>query len=221
MENGYRIETISLKLRKYVTEWQWAERYVFPILRPSTNLEELSMHLVTRRYLDLRIYYIIRYPLNQEHTLSVKITEGMLEGWGITLKVLHEAALRNLQEDGYYIEGMLSACRELLGIKVDNSELDLEDEMYVLLNPSKNNGAAGMLYIELIREFAEKRGSDLFILPSSIHELILVPDNGCLNHEMFEEMIGEINEGQVEESERLGNHAYYYSRNEGIIRPAA
>lgn len=84
--------------------------------------------------------------------------------------------------------------------------------MYVLSNHTRVHGAACMLYQDVISEFAEDLQKDLYILPSSIHEIILIPVEYSDNTLKLNEMVQEVNMSQVDEEEVLADHAYYYSR---------
>ena len=84
---------------------------------------------------------------------------------------------------------------------------------------SKLFGAASMLYEEPIHELAEQVGGDLYILPSSVHEVIAVPaDFG--SPEELAEMVYEINMEQVDINDRLSNQVYHYDRDLRTLRLA-
>lgn len=89
--------------------------------------------------------------------------------------------------------------------------------MYVLTNRQKINGAACMLYPDVLRVFGEKIGRDFYILPSSIHELILVPDDESVSKEALWEIVTDINRTQVAEEEILADSIYYYNRKKDRI----
>ena len=84
--------------------------------------------------------------------------------------------------------------------------------MYVLTNQLKMNGAACILYPDALRKCSQQIGSDLLILPSSIHEVILLPDDGRSNREELREMVEEINRTQLEVEEVLSGQVYRYER---------
>jgi|UPI0004B2FDD9 mRNA-degrading endonuclease toxin of MazEF toxin-antitoxin module len=89
--------------------------------------------------------------------------------------------------------------------------------MYVLTNIKKIEGAACMLYPGLIREFADRTGSSLFIIPSSVHELLILPVEDMKETEEIRSMIREINDTQVQPDEILSYSLYCYDREEGRI----
>lgn len=83
--------------------------------------------------------------------------------------------------------------------------------MYVVTNSCQINGAVSMVFEDILHGLAEATGTDLYILPSSVHEVIAVPaDIG--SPETLAEMVEEINLGQVPLNERLSNQVYYYEK---------
>lgn len=83
---------------------------------------------------------------------------------------------------------------------------------YVMTNRMRNHGAVGMLRTDLLQKLTEKEGCSLFILPSSIHEIILAPDRGTFSAEMLRETVESINREQVEKWERLSDNVYYFRK---------
>ena len=75
-----------------------------------------------------------------------------------------------------------------------------------------------MLYPDIIKDFSTAVDSDIYILPSSIHELILLPARGDENCEELKSMVRDINETQVEREEVLSDSVYYYDRREECIK---
>ena len=88
-----------------------------------------------------------------------------------------------------------------------------EIPMYIMSNPIKMNGAATMAYPGVIRNFAETIRKNLYVIPSSIHEVILVPESGTEDTSL-NDMVAEVNHTQVDPKEVLADHVYYYDRKE-------
>lgn len=89
--------------------------------------------------------------------------------------------------------------------------------MYVLTNRQKLYGAACMLYPEVLKKFAEKMRQDFYVLPSSVHEVILVPASAGTDQESLREIVTDINRTQVAEDEVLADSVYFYSRSRDKI----
>ena len=87
-----------------------------------------------------------------------------------------------------------------------------EDEvmMYVITNEQGINGATVMLYQEEFQQLAAKLGGKLYILPSSIHELILIPFEEDVDEVKLAQLVQEVNQNQVPLEEVLSNHIYLY-----------
>ena len=91
--------------------------------------------------------------------------------------------------------------------------------LYVLSNQTGINGAICMLYDNVIKDFADTIGSDLIILPSSIHEVLILPDSHDQKYEMFRHMVRSVNAEDVPKEEVLSDEIYLYRRgSSGIIR---
>ncbi len=90
--------------------------------------------------------------------------------------------------------------------------------MYVLSNDRRIFGATCMLYSEHIRELADSFDSDLFILPSSIHEVIILPDIYDCDTDYMRNIVREINETQVDVEDRLSDNIYRFERDTNEIR---
>lgn len=82
--------------------------------------------------------------------------------------------------------------------------------MYILTNEEKYFGAAALLYPHVLSHISRLLHCNFYVLPSSIHECILVPDSGQFSKKELETMVREVNETQVEDEEVLSQNVYYY-----------
>ena len=89
--------------------------------------------------------------------------------------------------------------------------------MFVLTNMKKVKGSSGMLRTGLLQEFAEKKNSSFFILPSSVHELLLIPDDGRISAGELRVMVHDINREIVRKDEWLSDEVYYFRRSTGAV----
>lgn len=92
-----------------------------------------------------------------------------------------------------------------------------ERRMYILSNRKGINGASCLLYPNVLQDFSDYVGSDFYILPSSIHELILVTSPDLKDSQEYAAMVRDINETQVAAEEVLSDRVYFYSRTEGLL----
>ena len=70
---------------------------------------------------------------------------------------------------------------------------------------------------ETIKEFASKVGSDLYIIPSSVHEVLLLPNNIEYDKDYLTDLVKEVNSGELSTEDILSDHVYYYSRKDDAI----
>ena len=97
---------------------------------------------------------------------------------------------------------------DMMGLAMEEGSLPL----YVLTNRERMFGASAMLYSEKIKELADELHLDLLILPSSLHELLLLPDDGTQENDFYRQMVRTVNETQVDPEEILSFSLYRYSR---------
>lgn len=158
-------------------------------------------------YLDLAVLYEVR---NKNASMSVKITNDIMQNFGITFEELDKAANNN--RDSYVAQDMFSMMVSLMPISTEEiKEMKGSPQMYVLTNEWKLKGASALLYPELIEDIAQEENSDLIVIPSSIHEILIVEASG-MDKDGISQMVQEVNSQQVDEQERLSDHAYFYKR---------
>ena len=209
-----------------LSDWETVKGQIYPILLSTKENEEMLEELVSVPMLDLSVAYVIRMGAAEGQRGCIKVKKRMLEQYGIEAVQLHGQAMENLEKDGYEFLDMEVFVRKMLNRECDaegsggeNGGNAMDDRMYVLTNAVKNYGAAGILNEKLVREFAG--GQDCFILPSSIHETIFVRVHHLSEKEIFDRMVEEVNETQVDVEERLSNHCYFYDGQTGEIRMCA
>lgn len=198
-------------------------RIVYQVINYDKNTSRLPT-LPHIRYLDLAVVFYCMLQLNNGTNASILIHNDHLALWGIDFETLKKQAFDNTPRLlPAYIEPITSVIAELTDhnpqISGFLSTIDTTDPLplYVLTNESQFYGAACMLYPELLKEFAQSMGSDLYILPSSIHEVLLLPtvdrDDDCY----LSKLVKMVNEEQVPDTQILSDHAYYYSREKSAI----
>ena len=140
----------------------------------------------------------------------INVSKGMLELWGISEQELFETAEKNAIYD---VKPMSVLIKELTKQPM-RSELEHEaDAMYVVSNENRRRGAAGIFNTELIQKRAEELGCNFYILPSSLHEIILMREDMAPEMEILENMVRDINKTQVLVEDYLSDSIYYYDRN--------
>ena len=174
------------------------------------------------RFLDLAIvfYCLISLDLTQG-SATILIHQSHLNNWNIQTSELFQIAKNNtpriLPEKLYDMNDVLHTLSSRNLFPLDDDCPSNPYPMFVLTNESNLFGAACMLYKDLLHQLAEEAEMDFYILPSSIHEVILVPTLECNNYHELSEMVQEVNDTQLQDDEILSTHAYYYSRKRNEI----
>ena len=206
-------------------------RIVFKLVNYEMNREMLAEtpHI---RYLDLAVYFCCLVKLDRQGMGTVRLTQEHCDRWGVSIGELKACAMENapyimphtfknifnvLAEiilEEYEYRGMDdSECvpvKDMIGCLEAARPGRKGDSIFVLSTPNHINGAACLLYDGLLEEIREKLGSGFFIIPSSINEVLIVPDVIEGGRALFENMVPEVNRDQVPASEVLSDRVYHY-----------
>lgn len=187
---------------------------------------------------DMALIYQIMMQKTEYGMASIQITNDMMGTLGVDEKTLHEVAMKNTpREFPMTFQSMNEVIKEIMrkdfmGINLDELSdedgmksflealfeegmADMEQDappMYVLTNESKLNGAAVLFYPEVQEKIAEQLGGDYFVLPSSVHEVLIVPDQGILEYQELKDMVNDVNNAQVPPDEVLTGEVYSYDK---------
>lgn len=169
---------------------------------------------------DLAVIYCVFLDQQFDSAASVAVTNDLMGIWNTSVEELHEVAVSNLSEIlPSTFQGMTEVLSELADISREDMEkmgMSADDEqMYVLSNILKTNGAAALLDKKMMEEIIGTVG-EFYILPSSIHETLIVPKKPEMDVKTLENMVSEINTTQVQFEERLSDHIYAYSLEDGL-----
>lgn len=187
------------------------ERLAYKLIHKNDNAQLLQgVPYIT--YHDLAIVFYLLMELSPSGSGTILITNDMARVWNVTAEELYQEASRStpklLPED---FRPMRSVVYEMLGTNCTAEDLN-DNHMYILTNSIRQLGASAILYPDLLERISNELRDDFYILPSSIHEVIILPRRYSPAPEELDQMIVEINETQVAVDEILSDHAYYYSR---------
>lgn len=175
---------------------------------------------------DLAVMYAIDLGGGEGGKMTAPITNALMEQYGVTTQELHEIALHNLSESQIEFKTMRDVLIDMMfpdGISENDPRAFMvppEEEnpsMYVLSNAERLNGAVALLDAKTMEDISEKLGGDFIVLPSSIHEVIILPKREDMDEQTLRAMVVDVNEGQVAPEERLSNNIYQYSARENRI----
>ncbi len=191
--------------------------------------KELLENIPHKKFMDLAIVVYYAYMNDFLGKGSIQITVSHLDKWGISEEMLFEDAARNTREKlGVEILGMKDMLMELFQenptdadekqVREAVSYVERDVSMHVMTVKGRYFGAACICDSEMLKCFGERCKHNFFILPSSIHELILIPDTGLESPESLRRMVREVNAEHVEEEEQLSDNVYYFNRMTNTVK---
>ncbi len=191
-------------------------KVVFKLIHAPRNEKILSTmpHTV---YLDFAIVFYVLFDVDETGTATIPITNDLMHFWGTNAKELYRLACENAKELlPASLKPMYVVIEELTGKPLDNDDID-EDIMFVLTNSLRTFGAACLLYDGILEQIAAQLNENFYVLPSSIHEVIIIPESKGPEREDLNDMIQEVNETQIDVEEILSDHVYYYDCNKQCL----
>lgn len=207
-----------------ITDYEATKDKILPrVVNKEANEERLKGMPHTEMG-DLAVTYHVDLGKENDGAMSVAISNEMMDRYGISVEELHDQACENMEN---LTPTQVKSMRDtLLEIMVpgyaDMSEEERneaayqmgfddmpQDAMYVISNTEKSFGAAALLDSDSLDQIEEKIGK-FYILPSSVHECILVPKTAEMDLSALESMVQEVNSTQVAPSEVLSDHVFAY-----------
>ena len=186
--------------------------------------KELLLNIPHDRIEDLAAVY--RFVLKSESTgkASILVSNEMMQKMGITHEQLKNDALYNAPIiRPAVIKGMNEVIKELMGkeaYELANGTGNVEESVYVATVPDKDSGAGVLSYQNFMDQAAERVGGDFFILPSSIHEILIVKDDGEVKAELLRNMVQQINRTELMPEDKLSDNVYHYDSKEHVFELA-
>lgn len=161
-------------------------------------------------YLDLAVTFHILFEHTDTGSATIPISNELMHVWQTNPYDLYHFSIRNalfllpasFLPMNEMVEKLIGSCQ--------SHDFFFGNSLYVLTNQLGSFGAACILYPDILIQMAGQLGEGYYILPSSIHEVIILPKSQAPTWENLNDMIREINETQVEVEEVLSDHAYFY-----------
>lgn len=204
---------------QFFSDYQKArERICYKLIHYRRN-QALMPEIPHVRYLNLAVVFYYAYENQLLGSGTILIRNSHKESWNVTTEELYQQAKENTERifpaDLIRMEEIIEETE-----KENFAEESWEEEqiipMFVLTNGKRQFGAISIFYPGILKNLAGKMNANLFILPSSVHEVILLPDVGE-KAECLQEMVKDVNRTQVAEEEVLADSVYYYDRTLGRI----
>ena len=169
---------------------------------------------------DLALIYRADFGESSGGRMSTVVTNQMMAGFGITQEQLHKDALESSTiTHPASLRSMQEVMASMMGMEPE-PPMPGEPLMLVATTEAAFMGASVIQYPDFMDMAAEKIGGDFFILPSSIHEVLLIPDDGKADFHELAAMVQSINETQAAPADRLSDNAYHYDKADRVFELA-
>lgn len=198
------------------------DKIAFKLINFNDN-KEILKKVPYIKFLDLAKVYYVNVELEDFGAGTVLVHNTHMIEWGVSVEELEKHAAENTPKLSPLQMIDLWDIAEQLEEEISEDlrdsvpEVRKENKSYVMTNQQKIFGAATMLYKDVIKNHAEKLQCDIYILPSSIHDLILIPADFDMNVEYMKYMVRDVNRTQVLREEVLSDSVYIYHRETDCI----
>ena len=183
--------------------------------------EEFLKDVPCRKFMDLAIvpYYRIKdcdlgKSIMSEGSFVIRKTH--LDMWEVSAESLISESIRNtFTMENPVITGIYEVLKKMNPAFAESVPKEAQAAPMYVMTTDGAGGAVSMLYEDKIGEFCDSIDSDVYIVPSSVNEVILVPEKGCIPENMLNEMVREVNATELQPVDVLSDHVYYFDRYEG------
>ncbi len=190
------------------------------IVMKLVNTEKNRVFLETVPHIpfhDLSIVYSYFMGKAGNRFIDMPVNDNLIRRWGVDTLTLHQQAVANYNRllpikfgnlNQFLLERGLLDKKDYAALSDDGQS----DALYCLTNEFLTGGAVLMTCKNLLDKIADFFGDDFYILPSSIHEVLLFPKSKAPSKERLDQIVQEINQEALEPEDYLSDHVYYYSR---------
>lgn len=171
----------------------------------------------------LAVTYHIAYKGSQGIEGSIPVTSDLMETYGIDAKQLHADALVSGEAvNPPVFISMADMMSRMTGIDADEIAPSIPGgpDLMILTNEQALFGAGSLFYPGLLDDIASQVGGNFFVLPSSVHETIILSDDGMTDRKALESMVQEINEMVVAPEDKLSDYVYHYDAKDHVLEKA-
>lgn len=221
---------------KSITEYENAKKKLFIRVSSAEKNEEMLQNVPHQMREDLAITYHLAIRIDDMGVGSTTITNDILKRYGISEEQLHADAMENSPNImPLHIDVIGSIIEKMLGIDFEDAVSDsteksieeiisegmqVEPPMFGVTNESTVNGASTIFYPGVMEQIGNGVQGDFFIIPSSVHETIVIPDKGDLDCQKLQALLQTINKEKVAPEERLSDHVYHYDAKDRVFERA-
>lgn len=227
-KRGYSLDNIAIDIlefeeknefshefdEKFFNEFKKVKPFLFAKIINTNLNSELLKTIPNKPFLDLSIVVYCDVSDMCGMNASILVKNEHLCLWKIDKETVIEIALNNTKEKGFNTFSMKEIAEKYCDENGRCDDVFHQNgvDMKIYTTNNKLFGAISMLFLENEKDIDE---DGVYIIPSSIHEVILLPKKMCESEEYINNVISEVNNSSVEKQEVLSEHAYYYNKSDG------
>ena len=219
-----------------IMDYDRVKKNLFLRLSAAEKNKDLLEHAPHIRKEDLAITFHIMLDQSDKGTATTMINDNMMEAYGIDLDQLYQDALLNspvicpaqIENMGEALSRMMIEDMKSAGappeviqeMEKDLKESNKDNPMTIITNDRLVDGASAIFYPGVMDLVGERMQGDYFILPSSVHETLVVPDDGRVSLQELTDMVKEVNMTQVSPEDQLTDQVYHYDIADHVFEKA-
>ena len=219
-----------------IMDYDRVKKNLFMRLSAAEKNKDLLEHAPHIRKEDLAITFHIMLDQSDKGTATTMINDNMMEAYGIDLDQLYQDALLNspvicpaqIENMGEALSRMMIEDMKSAGappeviqeMEKDLKESNKDNPMTIITNDRLVDGASAIFYPGVMDLVGERMKGDYFILPSSVHETLVVPDDGRVSLQELTDMVKEVNMTQVNPEDQLTDQVYHYDIADHVFEKA-
>ena len=219
LENTPALDTEALR------DYEKVKPHLYVEAMSAKSNFDLMRKIPHRRMEDIASVYRIDLEAFGIKGATTRVSYQMLAKFGVSIEQLHKDAVENTTRNRpMVLEGLLETMYKMTSHKdIDPYGINKppkNENAYVATVQGLGKGACVMFYENFFDQAAEKLGGDFYVIPSSIHELVLVKDNGAVEAAKLLELVKWTNEDKVNPRDRLTDNVYHYDSKNHIFEQA-
>ncbi len=200
-----------------ITDYETVKNNLVMQVVPVEPNKEMLENIPHKTVEDIAVVYRVELPGRADGSASTLVTNKLLEEYGVSADQLHaDAVAAQLANHPPVLKNMSEMMAEMSGGMFDMPE----SPMWVATVEGGVNGASVTQLPDFLQQAAERLGGDFFVLPSSVHEVLFIRDDGSFERDQLESMVRGVNATEVSAADYLSDSVYHYDSDGHIFEKA-
>lgn len=191
--------------------YEMAKPWLYPRLMRKALLDCYPHELVCIGKLDFFITFFVLIEDDEDSLASFPVTMETMDDWGISSETLLQDAVANAEK---MFPVTIESIEDAIGMESEDTD---NNTFYVISNRRRHFGAMSILYKDALSDFEERIGEPFFIIPSSVHEMLLIPSSMEVPVKDLKAMLVDVNDSIVPPDDILGSRIYYFNHDKGLV----